>query len=77
MMDVGLWYPYNTTSEIVGYSDANWDGNVEDLESISGGCFYIDNNLVFWHIKKQNSISLLTVEDEYIHQVVGALNSSG
>ena len=31
-----------------------------------GGCFYVGNNLVSWMSKKQNSISLSTVEVEYI-----------
>ena len=31
-----------------------------------GGCFYVGNNLVSWMSKKQNSISLSTVEAEYI-----------
>lgn len=39
---------------------------MEDRKSISGGCFYIGNSLVSWHSKKQNFISLLIVESEYI-----------
>ena len=31
-----------------------------------GGCFYVGNNLVSWMSKKQNFISLSTVEDKYI-----------
>ena len=35
-------------------------------ERVLRGCFYIGNNLVSWMSKKQNSISLSTVEVEYI-----------
>lgn len=65
-MDFGLWYLFDTTSEIAGYLDADWVGNVEDRKSTSGGCFYISNNLVSWHSRKQNSISLSITEAKYI-----------
>lgn len=42
----GLWYTFDTTSEIVGYSDADWVGEVEDRKSMSGGYFYVGNSLV-------------------------------
>lgn len=61
-----MWYPFNTTSEIMEYSDADWVGDVEDHKSMSRDCFYIGNSLVSWHSKRQNSISLSTVEAEYI-----------
>lgn len=56
--DFGLCYPFDTTSEIVGYSDADWACDVEDRKRMSEGCFYVGNSLVSWHNKKQNSISL-------------------
>ena len=31
-----------------------------------GGVFYVGNNLVSWHSKKQNSVSLSTAEAEYV-----------
>ena len=33
--DYGLWYPYDFSLVIVGYSDANQAGNVKDRKSIS------------------------------------------
>jgi hypothetical protein len=62
----GIWYSRETNLVVVGYSDANWAGNADDRKSTSGGCFYVGNNLVAWMNKKQASISLSTVEAEYI-----------
>ena len=62
----GIWYSRDTNLNVVGFSDANWAKCVDDSKSTSGGCFYIRNNLVLWHCKKQNSISLSTAEAEYI-----------
>lgn len=61
-----LWYPFDTTAVVAGYSDADWAGNVDDCKSTSGGCFYVGNCLVSWHNQKQNSISLSTAKAEYI-----------
>jgi hypothetical protein len=62
----GIWYSRETNLVVVGYSDADWAGNADDRKSTSGGCFYVGNNLVAWMSKKQASISLSTVETEYI-----------
>ena len=65
-VDFGVWYSEDTNDVIAGYSDTNWVGNTNDRKSTSGGCFYVGNNLVPWMNKKQNFISLSTVEVEYI-----------
>ena len=62
----GLWYSKDSNACLVGYLDADWAGNVDDRKSTSGGCFYLGNNLVSWMSKKQNSVSLSTVEAKYI-----------
>lgn len=65
-LEYRIWFTMNTNADIAGYTDANWAGSVDDCKSTSGGCFYIGNNLVAWHSKKQNAISLSTAEVEYI-----------
>ncbi|XP_024195543.1 uncharacterized mitochondrial protein AtMg00810-like [Rosa chinensis] len=65
-IDCGIFYTFDTNVEIAGYSDADWGGNLKNRKSTSGGCFFIGNNLVAWHSKKQNCISLSTAEAEYV-----------
>ncbi|XP_057459238.1 secreted RxLR effector protein 161-like [Actinidia eriantha] len=62
----GIWFTLDTNANIVGYTDADWVGFADDCKSTSSRCFYIGNNLVAWHNKKQNSISFSTTEAEYI-----------
>ena len=62
----GVWYSKDTNDVLAGYSDADWAENVDDRKSTLGGCFYVANNIVSWKSKKQNSVSLSTVEAEYI-----------
>ena len=61
-LDYGVWYSKDINISLAGFSDADWAGNVDDKKSTSGGCFYLGYNLVSWHNKKQNSISLSTTE---------------
>lgn len=68
--DYGILYSHDTNPILVGYCDADWDGIVDDRKRTSGGCFFLDNNLISWFNKKQNCISLSTIVVEYI--VVGS-----
>jgi hypothetical protein len=63
---LGIWYSYDTNTNLVGFSDSDWAGDVDDRKSTSGGCFYLGNNLVSWYSKKQNCVSLSTAESEYV-----------
>ena len=62
----GILYSYETTSILVRYCDADWASSSDDRKSTFGGCFFLGNNLISWFRKKQNCVSLSTVEVEYI-----------
>ena len=62
----GIWFTLDTNTDIAAYIDVNWVGSIDDCKSTSGRCFFVGNNLIAWHSKKQNAISLSTVEVEYI-----------
>ncbi|XP_039684964.1 secreted RxLR effector protein 161-like [Medicago truncatula] len=64
--DYGILYSHSANSKLIGYCDVDWAGNADDRKSTSGGCFFLGNNLVSWFSKKQNFVSLSTVEAEYI-----------
>ena len=44
--DYGIWYSKDTNVNLVGFDDVEWVGNVDDRKSISGGYFYLGNNLI-------------------------------
>ena len=64
--DYGLFYSKESNVSLAGYSDADWASNADDKKSTTEGCFYVGTNLVAWMSKKQNSVSLSTVEAGYI-----------
>ncbi|PKA54370.1 Retrovirus-related Pol polyprotein from transposon TNT 1-94 [Apostasia shenzhenica] len=63
---LGLWYPNESTSNLIGYSDADFAGCKVDRKSTSGTCQFFGNALVSWSSRKQNSIALSTAEAEYV-----------
>ena len=60
--EFGIWHTIDTTSNLAGFCDADWAGSLDDRKSTTGGFFYVGNNLVSWHSKKHNLISLSTAE---------------
>ena len=62
----GISYSRDSNDCLAGYLDDDWAGCVDDGKSTSGICFYLKTNLVSWMSKKQNLVSLSTVEAEYI-----------
>jgi hypothetical protein len=64
--EFGLWYPKGKDLSLIAYTDADWVGCIDDRRSTSGATFYLGECLVSWLRKKQSSISLSTIEAEYI-----------
>lgn len=86
-MNYGLWYDRSSSDECVGYSDADWAGDINDRKSTSGYMFQIGGTAISWRSKKQSCVALSTAEAEYMalasaaqeaiwmQQLVGDLNS--
>ncbi|XP_062081097.1 uncharacterized protein LOC133785898 [Humulus lupulus] len=68
MLEYGIRYSKEIDFNLVCFSDDGWADNADEMKSISGGCFYLENNFVSWHNKKQKSISLSTAEAEYMDE---------
>jgi len=65
-VEYGLWYPRDHDFSLHAYTNADWVGDVDDRKSTSGGAFFLGKRLVSWLSKKQEAISLSTIEAEYI-----------
>ena len=57
---------YRKDCDIVGFSDSDWAGNLDDRKSISGNLFVYGGGAISWLSKKQPVIALSTSEAEYI-----------
>eukprot|EP00253_Pinus_taeda_P028975 PITA_28975 len=48
-----------------GYSDSEWEGNLDDRRSITGYAFNIGSRVIAWSSKKQSTVALSSCEVEY------------
>ena len=51
---------------IEAYSDSDFANDTDTRRSISGYVIFVDNNIVSWGSKKQNSVALSTAEAEFM-----------
>ncbi|KAJ9541286.1 hypothetical protein OSB04_027792 [Centaurea solstitialis] len=63
---LGLWYPKDSSFDLVEYTDSDYGGANLDRKSTSGGCQFLGSRLVSWQCKKQTTVSQSTTEAEYI-----------
>ncbi|XP_073153354.1 uncharacterized protein [Henckelia pumila] len=64
--NVGLWYPKDSSFNLIGYSDADYGGCRIDHKSTSGTCKFLGDRLISWFSKKQTSIATSTAESKYL-----------
>ena len=62
----GILYSEKGRNECVGFSDADWVGDVNDRKSTTGYLFQLSGGAVTWKSKKQSCVALSTAEAEYI-----------
>ncbi|XP_062704370.1 uncharacterized protein LOC134286722 [Aedes albopictus] len=55
-----------TSEELTGFADADWAGDCKTRKSTSGYVFMIGGAAVSWRSAKQSSVSLSSMESEYI-----------
>ena len=65
-INYGLLYKESKLNTRVGYSDANWAGDVNDRESTSGYIFQVGGTAVSWKSEKKSCTALSTAEAEYV-----------
>jgi hypothetical protein len=52
-------------SQLVGFTDFDWAGSVDDRKSTSGFVYCLGSAPVTWSCKKQSAIALSSAEAEY------------
>ncbi|GMI76894.1 hypothetical protein HRI_001358700 [Hibiscus trionum] len=65
-LDHGLFYKHSQNSNLVGYSDSDYGGDIDDRKSTSRYLFHIGSAAFSWSSKKQQMVALSTYAAEYI-----------
>jgi len=64
--EFGIWYKTMTKSRIVGHTDSDWAGSIDDMKSTSGYAFSLGLGIFSWASKKQATVAQSTAEAEYV-----------
>lgn len=72
-LDFGLIYSQDSDNEVlIGYSDSDLAGNVEDRKSTGGMVFYLNKSLITWASQKQKCVALSYCEAEFMAATAAA-----
>ncbi len=71
----GILYTKDGSSSILGYTDSDWAGDVNDRKSTSGYMFLLSGGPISWRSQKQKCVALSTAEAEYIAMANAAQES--
>jgi hypothetical protein len=71
-MDYGCKYGKGTElkSFLLGYSDSDFAGDIEDRKSTSGVVYFLSSNMVTWSSQKQKIVALSSCEAKYVAAAV-------
>ncbi|XP_073138386.1 secreted RxLR effector protein 161-like [Henckelia pumila] len=62
----GIKYTKEDDNILIGYTDSDWAGSIDDRKITSGYVFCIGTKPISWSSKKQKTIALSSAEAEYI-----------
>nr|GEW67043.1 hypothetical protein [Tanacetum cinerariifolium] len=65
-VNMGIWYPKDSSFELTAFSDADHAGCIDSRKSTSGGIQFLGDKLVSWLSKKQNCTVMSSAEAEYV-----------
>ncbi|KAG8486018.1 hypothetical protein CXB51_019401 [Gossypium anomalum] len=63
---LGMLFKKEKELKLIGYSDSDWAGCIDDMKSTSGYFFTLGSSVFCWCSKKQQTIAQSTAEAEYI-----------
>ena len=78
-LDYGLLFSkanHNQGIRLIGFSDADWSGDVEDNKNTTGYVFKLLGSTICWSSKKQEDVGLSTCESEYMVAASAACQSA-
>uniref|UniRef100_A0A2N9IDT2 Reverse transcriptase Ty1/copia-type domain-containing protein n=1 Tax=Fagus sylvatica TaxID=28930 RepID=A0A2N9IDT2_FAGSY len=63
---LGILYKKENDNNLVGFTDSDWVGSLDDRKSTSGYIFCLGSKVIAWSSKKQKTVALSSAEAEYI-----------
>lgn len=64
--DFGVKFTRSKEFKLIGFSDNDQGGSVDDMRNTSGQCFTLGSSVFSWSLKKQETVSQSTTEAEFV-----------
>ncbi|XP_037491836.1 secreted RxLR effector protein 161-like [Jatropha curcas] len=64
--EFGLFYRRLNGVKLLGFSDNDWAGSLDDMKSTTGFCFSLGSDVICWGTRKQASVVQSTTEAKYV-----------
>lgn len=61
-VDFGIWYSKDADFSVIGYSDSDWVGSIDDKKSTFGNVFILGSGAILWCSKKEDVVALSSPE---------------
>ncbi|GKE80988.1 hypothetical protein Tco_1550988 [Tanacetum coccineum] len=65
-LKLGIWYPKDSSFDLVAYTDSDYTRASLDRKSTTGGCQFFGCRLTSWQCKKHIVIANSTTEAKYV-----------
>ncbi|XP_015163075.1 uncharacterized mitochondrial protein AtMg00810-like [Solanum tuberosum] len=62
----GLFYAKGEKADLVGFTDSDFAGDLDDRKSTSGYVFMMGSGAISWSLRKQSIVTLSTTEAEFV-----------
>jgi hypothetical protein len=62
----GILYSISNNLQLVGYTDSDFEGSIDDRKSTSGYLFHLGTRVVAWESKKQPIVTISSPKAEYV-----------
>ncbi|XP_059076754.1 secreted RxLR effector protein 161-like [Cryptomeria japonica] len=67
-----ILYTSSDDYKLIGYTDSDWGGRIDDRKSTSGYIFHLGFGAISWASKKQPIVTLSSAEAEYVAATLAA-----
>jgi hypothetical protein len=64
--DYGIWYSNSEDDSLVGYTDSDFAGSVDDRKSTFEYAFHLGTRLISWDSNKQPIITISSTKPKYV-----------
>jgi hypothetical protein len=71
-LKLGCFYAKDGDLQLIGFSDSDHAGDVDDRKSTSGVLFYLGNSPISWFSQKQKVVTISSCEAEYMAATLGS-----